>query len=1474
MKKLSYLFALIAVLLGYNNAKAADTETKSPYSYDFNLVGFDNTASLEHTWAPPGWGHNVDSYKGSYVNYMYMSGNGVDGSGAVTIYSQTLSGGWYDWYSATDMLVTPLVSGTVTLQVKSTGWGDVQFYDVYEKDGAYKYDNQITDTTMSAALTTTDFATITINAGDSARHIGIRGNNVVIDNFTATSATLDMKPALSTRKVIQEGNGQADADADGNFHAHFKAVVVNTGLTDLNSGDTGYSLSLLKSTDSTEVAQIPITKTLKPNDIDTVDVDKVLSLTDYPDGQTYSFLMRENVTNTIVSAGQLTPVAYVSKFVVHKFSYDPTAIADNTSIDFGMQTKAATNIYALENQGAKPLKITSVSIPDGFIVTPKNAFTLAAHQTDTLSITLDASTTGEKKGLLTIKMDDLPDFHLNLSGDVVDSTKWFANFEEGKVPAGMIAEGSNWYVDDYPNQIQMGGNHYSVTRYSGVSTTEKLISPKLHAAQGESLQFMASKVDDTSLLYVYYSKDRKHWALLHTVGSADSIPEAFRFTEDKITSQWSENYAFKTFTVSDIPEGDGYVAFAGTNFHLDNIYGFNVVPVTHDMFVSALKVGSSLTVNSKTSISATITNASSNAEEGSKYTAKLFVGSQSYEAETKDISSGESQSYAFSVTPHEAGTIPAYVVVNTTDGYEAASDTSYLTISAESATAVHQVGTPNSQYTSNQSLLNPYNHYTEAVAVYKASDINLPAGTVIRGLTLRGYNDEDFDITAQYYMRSTDKTTMDGATAATEIADTTNFTRLFAGVQTLKKAGAMSGWTLSEGGDVMHLTFAEPFTYDGGNLEIAVGSYSAPSKQIPWEMTSTSGQAASRSSDYGNYNSFGDMNLPVIYFDIESTPVQMSGTVTSKTTSQPLAGVEVKLVKDDVEYSATTDADGKYTMPVIQNSLTYQLQVKKNGYMPYIEDGYTISADTTVNVAMADANGFFVESKNIPEAGMVNYSYTATTKALNAEASDINADAYTATLFFGDEAVAKAESKAVKAGEETEFRFTFTPHKAGQFQAYVKFAYGEKVSTSDTATVTVAEESATKTVRVNKPTGMEMYIPFNFYDNNSQSEVVYTADRIGLAKGTKITKISFRGLINPSQTPIDAHMYAYIANTTDDGVASTGSTIVDTTSMTKIVSDSLITFSEGKGSFDAPEVVFSFDIPGGFIYDGTNLRLVFRNDADWWTRVYYEYDNTVDSKYSTERHGTNPLDQATFSNSTVGQPVVYLDVETTAEVSGTVTNKSGHAVANAAVTLSNGDVLYTGTTDAEGKYDIAVKQFGKVYDLAVTADGYYPSVKEAAVDFSNGTVVVANDTIVKKVAATGTVSGVNLVNGTTETAPLAGATITVSDESGTVVATITSATDGTYTVDSLKEGTTYTFRFTAAGYKENTSTVAATDTDLTVNATLESDEVTGINGINSNVKTATGNVYTLGGKLVGRNVNMSTLPSGVYIVDGKKVVVR
>ena len=75
--------------------------------------------------------------------------------------------------------------------------------------------------------------------------------------------------------------------------------------------------------------------------------------------------------------------------------------------------------------------------------------------------------------------------------------------------------------------------------------------------------------------------------------------------------------------------------------------------------------------------------------------------------------------------------------------------------------------------------------------------------------------------------------------------------------------------------------------------------------------------------------------------------------------------------------------------------------------------------------------------------------------------------------------------------------------------------------------------------------------------------------------------------------------------------------------------------------------------------------------------------------------------------------------------------------------------------------------------------------------------------------------------------------------------------------------------FRAIFYLENIELAFAKPMSIDIDG-----ETTGIFEIKANERTVTDGVYTINGQYVGKNVDMNTLPKGVYIINGKKKIVK
>ena len=175
------------------------------YVCDFNT----QITTSDHAFqVASNWRHIVGSYTSyygdtSYPYYSWSETAGVDGSGTLSCGTNQSSNSIYD------LLVTPVVKGTVTIQAKaSTIWYShlLEFYKITDNgDGTFTRGDKIT--VDVSAINATDFVTITIPVDAAGERIGIRSSYVYLDNFTATEATVvPEKKIVFASAVAADGN--------------------------------------------------------------------------------------------------------------------------------------------------------------------------------------------------------------------------------------------------------------------------------------------------------------------------------------------------------------------------------------------------------------------------------------------------------------------------------------------------------------------------------------------------------------------------------------------------------------------------------------------------------------------------------------------------------------------------------------------------------------------------------------------------------------------------------------------------------------------------------------------------------------------------------------------------------------------------------------------------------------------------------------------------------------------------------------------------------------------------------------------------------------------------------------------------------------------------------------------------------------------------------------------------------------------
>lgn len=398
-------------------------------------------------------------------------------------------------------------------------------------------------------------------------------------------------------------------------------------------------------------------------------------------------------------------------------------------------------------------------MPEGFTYSIKDEdvaetlttpFVVRAHEKLLLTVTMDASVLGSRSGDIVVTPADGQGTAITLpvSGTIVDPSKLYVTFADGKFPAGTYVEGNSWTVDKYTN----GDGNYSAVN-SSVTPMTKFVLPKIRLGEGESLTFTAAKRGSSSKLNVYYSADRVNWTLAQSI-SEDASDEANKFSADKYGSSYSyiDVFKYKSFTPA-IPAGDWYVAFEAGYSRIGSIVGGTVLAIPeHELLVSSVVMPEEGVVNHAYTASATIANVGTADIAEGELTAKLYFGETAMQTQALPaLASGASTSVSFNVPLREAGTFATKIAV---EGTATAEVPASLVVAQETPSGSKQVGTVTTTGTNVPARLNYRNSDSEII--YTQDVIGLADGTAIKGLTFKGYKSaKELPLSLEVWMENT-----------------------------------------------------------------------------------------------------------------------------------------------------------------------------------------------------------------------------------------------------------------------------------------------------------------------------------------------------------------------------------------------------------------------------------------------------------------------------------------------------------------------------------------------------------------------------------------------------------------------------------------------------------------------------------------------------------------------------------------------
>ena len=1388
MRKFTYLLTMLALALGFSVARA---DVVTPYAYDFSGLG---SGKLVSSFSPPGWAHYVDRFQAdswstpSFVEYFAQETGGYGDDGAcLKVGSQTLYDSWSEnSQTMTDMIVTPAITGDASIYVKqSTAEGSVSFYTCTVASNGTVTKGDKYEVTVPA-LSTDAWTKVELPNVAAGTRLGICGDQVLLDEFSAASADVVLKRGMSIlSSPTMISSGDLCADADGNVQVQFKAKIKNSGEVPLAVGDEGYTVSLYDNSDGVAVGEpVPVSFPLAVGESQYLEGTVTMAVTK---NYRHGFHLKENISGVTTYLGWIEVFPHTPVFTLEdNLSHD---VENGSTVDFQVMQASTSKVFVISNaKGGAPLTINSVSVPEGFsykISATENGeaatfpYEVAALGKAYLTVTMDASMVGKRSGNIVITPADGQGevYTLAVTGEIVDPSKVYINFNDQKFPAGTYIELSSGQKKWKVSNFYYGDNGYAAT--SEDVELSKFVLPKIRLAEGEHMTFDANKRSATSKLNVYYSADRKNWTQVKNI-TIDNSDDANCFAMGTYPSGYYDNFMYKTFTLDNIPAGDWYIAFEAGYARVDNIIGGSYLDTPdYEAELGNVKIPETAMVNHASTVSFDVASFGKKDIEEGVCTAKFYIGEDLIaEKALPAIASGEYASVEFQFTPRKNGEFAAKLVV---DGGVQIERTATITVAAEEVVGEAVVGNCTTTANDIPLQLNYYNSQSEII--YPADLLNIPAGTELKSITFLGYKNaySNMEISSdlKIWMENTDAT----SPKQDEWYQSESMTQVYADTYAVAAVIGSS----SDHQPIIKVTFNTPFTYTGGNLRVTVMSSAEPHSSTNFEVDGD--HAALAAIRYADGTLTGRKMklkpLPVTVFGFDKEASVFSGVVTSAADNAVVEGAEVKLVSDNVEYSGTTDAEGKFNFIVVQDGLEYNLTVSKKGFFADREKVNMGGTSFVKNVALNVAQGFNVLSADIPENAEVNSVYKVVARVENGEAKE--AGSYRAELWMNDGVVAAAETPALEASKEYDFEFSVIPHAVGAAETFVKFTAETGTAASETVNVTVNKEKGNAEVLVGTPTETATAGPADFFYKYSKTEIIYPKSLINLPAGTKINEIQFFG--THSSKNITFSVDAWIGNVAE-GTALMGES---TEGLTKVADKMTVDHSEAVTAENIKSVV-TLTFPDGFVYDGGDIRLFLTSAGTAYNSTSFEVDKNVEGQ-AQQAKKDDETQFATAPFSDISLPVAHFIVSPYKTLSGAVKNEKGEAVASAYITLASADgVEYYSETDAEGAFSMDVIKYGKEYTLTVSHPSYDAYTHPETISLADGDISGLAITLTK----TYTFSGV--VTDAETHAPIAGVEIYVSNpESGADVMTGTTDENGAFDLK-FKQLGTYNVLFKAVGY--------------------------------------------------------------------------
>lgn len=855
------------------------------------------------------------------------------------------------------LLITPMLKGKVKFYIRPNGYGSdwsdgilndkqswVQIYLGHPDENGIVWDENPYYTrlfTTEKPETSNDkwWTQDSLTIEDEYAFIGIQLSYAYFDELTAEDHCLPIKRILTPTEITSEwsDNNPLYGDTEGKATWTGSVTVRNDGDKALSETERVLKIESSNSnTVTTTMSTYTIPDAIEPGESKTYTLEIPLQLTDLTtDGRTAIRITSniDNVNSTLPykQSNWFTIKAYAPKLVVRNAKANK--ISDYVT-DLGLIQAPASTTFTLSNEGGSPLVVKSITSAtlgnliftcDG--IESETIFPLTIKQGENTVITMTFGNTGGQSGTLVVTYGnnyDNTEYTLQskeVSVVVADPNIYLEQFAS-KLPIGWVnEEGSNW-------SIASSGINYYMKNGLQEMPGKYLISPKLHFDAGQTLAIMAQRCTNDSKIRVLTSPDRVNW------------------TEAKYIDTWTKNYAsylntnYTELVITDMPEGDVYVAFESGYALIDYIMGGTRVDVEDD-FYPTLSAPEKGMVNYAYTMNLTFENLTETAYEEKALTLELANGDEVVATDTLGALAGGAtmNDIALTFTPHAAAE-EAVLTLNLKKGERILLSLSKRVNIAEEAfftdITTGEVTTAESRNIPLQT--NYYNSKSEFI--YPAEKLNIEAGTKLNSITF-------------YYKNTSKEITADTLRILLQNTDASEVTNTFTAETEMTAVVGIKNYVFHMVSTFEELTFTfdTPFEYTGGNLRVMMVSEKQDVYGITsWATESTSSNTTvyKYSDNYDTYNNTttGTLlkELPVVKIGYEAAIPAIAGGITLADGSPAEAGKHIVAKSGDVVYETVSET-GHYNLPILQPALTYALYM--DGEL--VKENIVLTAETLID---------------------------------------------------------------------------------------------------------------------------------------------------------------------------------------------------------------------------------------------------------------------------------------------------------------------------------------------------------------------------------------------------------------------------------------------------------------------------------------------------------------------------------------------